>query len=95
MYYFPSLLLRKKWHYECRNMSVDDLVIIKDKHLPRGQWKLGLISQTFSDKDGKVRRVLVRYKNVNSNAYTEVERAVQNLVIISTVEEMNSKNEKV
>ena len=71
-------------------MTVGDLVIIKNKDLPRGQWKLGLVSEVFVDKDDKVRRVKVKYKNIHSNVYTEVERPVQNLVVISTSEEMKA-----
>ena len=69
------------------NLTLNDLVIIKDKDVPRGKWKLGLISRATIDKDGKVRRVSVKYKNTNTNAYTEIERPVQNLVVVSPSEE--------
>ena len=86
VFYFPSLLPRKKWHHEKRNVSINDLVIIKNKELPRGKWKIGLVSKTNLDDDGKVRRVSIKYKNPNDSSYTEIERAVQNLVVISTSE---------
>ena len=84
-FYFPSLLPRKKWHHEKRNVSVGDLVIIKDKQVPRGKWKVGLVSKATLDSDGKVRRVLVKYKNINTAEYTEIERPIQNIVVISTL----------
>ena len=74
-------------------MSVNNLVIIKDKDLPRGKWKLGLVSKVYQDRDGKVRRVSVTYKNLNSNVYTEVERPVQNLVVISTAGEIRDNEQ--
>ena len=86
VFYFPSLLPRKKWHIEKRNLSINDLVIIKDKDLPRGKWKVGLISKINVDDDGKVRRVAVKYKNSTNQAYIEIERPIQNLVVISPSE---------
>ena len=85
--YFPNLLIRKKWHQQQRNVCVNDFVIIKDRDLPRGKWKLRLVSKVTEDVDGVVRRVLVKYKNINSNVYVEIERLVQNLIIITTNEE--------
>ena len=84
IFYFPSLLSRRKWHQQKRNLCVNDLVIIKDKDLPRGKWKLGIISKVTQDIDGAVRRVFVKYKNFNSNAYLEIKRPVQNLIVIDS-----------
>ena len=84
IFYFPSLLSRRKWHQQKRNLCVNDLVIIKDKDLPRGKWKLGIISKVTQDIGGAVRCVFVKYKNFNSNAYLEIERPVQNLIVIDS-----------
>ena len=65
---------------------MNDLVIIKDKDLPRGKWKVGLISKINLDDDGKVRRVTVKYKNNTDKAYIKIERAIQNVVVISPSE---------
>ena len=48
VFYFPSLVIQPKWHHEKRDMLVGDIVIIQDSKLPRGQWKLGCISEVLT-----------------------------------------------
>ena len=48
-----------------RNMKTEDIVLIQDSNLIRGQWKLGEVSNTYPGMDGKVRKVDVQYKNLN------------------------------
>ena len=38
----------------------NDLVLVTDENLPRGQWPLGRILDVFPDEDGQVRTVKVR-----------------------------------
>ena len=80
--YFPSLLERPKWHHARRNLSVGDVVIIYDKNLRRGHWKLGLVTDATLGVDNIVRRVKVRYINPSSGLPIEVERPVQRLVVL-------------
>lgn len=49
--------LRHKWNKPQRNISVGDIVIIKDEDLVRGHFKLAKVVETISDKDNLVRRV--------------------------------------
>ena len=86
-YVLSKPIIAKKWHCLQRNLCINDIVIIKDKDLPRGKWKMGLVSKVTVDDDGVVRRVYVQYKNTNSNTYLEIERAVQNLIVISAFED--------
>ena len=94
-YYFPSLLIRRKWHTEHRNMQVGDVVIIQDSNAIRGVWKLGRVVKSFLGDDGHVRKVEVVYKNrqetkgvaYHSKPYVTVERSVQRLVVVLPVEE--------
>ena len=79
--YFPSLLERKTWHHSKRNVETGDVVVIQDKDCKRSYWKLGLVQETFPSLDGKVRRVRVKYINSSGTA-TEVQRPVQNLVVL-------------
>ena len=57
---FPSLLPRKKWHAEKRNVQVDDFVIVKSRNAVRGQWSIGQIVNVYPGEDGKVRNVKVK-----------------------------------
>ena len=65
--YLPSLTVRKKWLHDKQTVQENDLVILVDKNLPRGQWELGRITQTFPGDDGRVRAVRVK---TAKNLYT-------------------------
>ena len=41
------------------NLEVDHVVILKDEHVPRNQWPLGIIDKVFPGEDGLVRKVQV------------------------------------
>ena len=60
--YFPSLLLRQKWHTERRNLMENDICILKDSNVFRGEWRLCKVSKVFPDSSGKVRNVRVMVK---------------------------------
>ena len=55
--------MRQKWHTAHRNLKIGDIVLIQDSNLVRGQWRLGIVSNTYLGSDGKVRKVEVQYKN--------------------------------
>ena len=60
---FPNVLIRQKWHIEKRNVMVNDVVLIEDSYIVRGQYKMGIVTHVFLSDDGLVRRVIVSYKN--------------------------------
>ena len=60
--YFPSLLIRQKWHSEKRNLKVGDVCILKDPNVFRSEWRLCRVSKVFPDSQGKVRNVEVNVK---------------------------------
>lgn len=39
---------------------VGEIVIVKDDHLPRGQWKLGIVQEIMRGRDGQTRAATVR-----------------------------------
>ena len=51
--------MRQKWQNVEPNLAVDDMVLLYEKHKPRGEWPLGRIIQVYSDDQGKVRQALV------------------------------------
>ncbi len=61
--YLALLQERQKWTAKKRNLQVDDLVLVIDEKKPRGQWPLGLVEESYPDKYGVVRQVLVRTSN--------------------------------
>ena len=38
--YLPLLKVRQKWMMQKRNLEINDLVVIVDEMIPRGQWPL-------------------------------------------------------
>ena len=71
-----------------------DIVLIQDSKLVRGKWQLGKVIKVFQGQDGKVRRVVVGYKQQEEtkdqyvgSKYTTVERSVNRLVVILAVDE--------
>ena len=94
--YFPSLLVRQKWHTDRRNVKVGDIVIVQDSKQLRGNWKLASVSKVFPSDDGRVRKVELQYKNEKvtdaANEYsgakfTKIDRPVQRLVVVIPVDE--------
>ena len=93
--YFPSLLIRQKWHTSHRNLKTGDIVLIQDSSLLRGKWKIGRVSNTYPGTDGRVRKVDVEYKNITNEpvtkykgkGYISVQRPVQRLILILPIDE--------
>ena len=92
--YFPTLIVRKKWHTEARNLCVGDVVIVQpDKKEFHGHWKLAQVCSTKEGRDQKVRSVTLRYKQQgHGKTYkgvedTTIERSVHRLVLILPVED--------
>lgn len=58
--YLPLLQNRSKWHYVRRNIQKGDLVIVAADNVPRNQWRIGLVKDTYPGKDQLVRSALVK-----------------------------------
>ena len=84
-----SLQQRQKWTRPRRNLTVDDVVMIKDENLPRNVWQLARVSAVYPSSDGQVRKVQVSLadrcldnegKRIGTVRY--LERPVQKLVLL-------------
>ena len=53
--YLPMLNTRPKWTKVIENLKEEDVVLVLDQNLPRGQWPLGRIVETYPGKDGHSR----------------------------------------
>lgn len=58
--YLHTLQPRKKWHQSQQNLSVSDIVLLKDVETHRNNWPLGRVTETFPGKDNLVRKVEIR-----------------------------------
>ena len=91
--FWPSLIVRPKWHFEKRNLCIGDIVIFQDSNLIKNCWKLGEVVIAQSGKDGKVRNVSIRYKpRKDGSGYKGLKdivitRSAHRIVVILPVEE--------
>jgi len=85
--YFPSLIIRQKWHTSRRSVKEGDIVLIQDSNSVRGKWKMGRVSKAEpSLRDGFVRNVEIQYKNPNHRLFTTITRPAQRIIVIVPVE---------
>ena len=61
--YLPLIMRRTKWLDKKRNLQIGDVVLAIDENTPKSVWPLGLIENTYPDKHGHVRTVMVRINN--------------------------------
>lgn len=85
--YFPSLLIRPKWHVQKRSMRIGDVVLIRDLNAVRGSWQMGQVAKVHPSTDQIIRHVDVRYKLPTNKCFKIVKRAVQSLVVLLPAEE--------
>ena len=55
--FLQTLQQRQKWTGTRRNVQVNDIVLLKVNDLPRNQWPLARVVETFPSSDGLVRKV--------------------------------------
>ena len=58
--YLPTLQVRSKWLRERRSLRENDIVLVVDEELKRGQWPLGAIVEPLTSEDGLVRSAKVK-----------------------------------
>ena len=92
--YFPTLLVRQKWHHTKRNLRVGDVCVLQDSNTLRGEFRLCKVSDVYPDARGIVRNVeiTVASKQDSSPKYKpqanrKLKRHVNNLIVILAVEE--------
>ena len=67
---------KKRYRGEKTKVSIGQVVIVKDEHLPRGLWKLGFIQRLLTGKDGKTRAAIVRVVS-RDRQHTTLNRPIQ------------------
>ena len=92
--YFPTLLVRKKWHYRQRNLKPGDICFLQDSNEARGQFRKCRVAHVFPDRLGVVRNVevLAATKQDGSPTYhpqslSRLRRHANNLILIKPVDE--------
>ena len=92
--YFPTLVIRQKWHVERRNLKVGDICVIYDRAAIRGEWRMAKVTECYPDSHGKVRNVelMVKPKQSGAGNYvltqpSHLRRHVSNVVVLVPVED--------
>lgn len=75
--YLLGLHKRYKWQNPERDITIDDLVVIRHEQLPPTEWRLGRVVKTYPGSDGHVRVVDVR------TASGIVKRPIAKLVVLT------------
>ena len=76
--YLVSLQNRQRWTKQKCNLKINDIVLIQDDGVFRGQWKLGRVVELLPSKDGLVRRVKV-FAGSTRNTY---EHPIHKLILL-------------
>ena len=67
---------------------VGDVVLVKENNVVQDTYRLAVVKEVFPGEDGKVRRVTVKYKNVDASTaleklkFRETERSIHNIAVI-------------
>ena len=95
--YFPTLIIRQKWHSSKRNVSVGDICLVQDSDAFRSEWRLGKVLEVYPDRFEKVRNVelLVKSKQSGSLPYVsssgfKIKRHVSRLIVLVPAEEQDT-----
>ena len=57
-------------------IKVGDVVIVKDEHLPRSHWKLGVIQEVLTGRDGRTRAAVIKVA-ASDQRYSILRRLIQ------------------
>ena len=62
-FYFPTLIIRAKWHTARRNVKQGDVCLLQEADAFRADWRLCMVEEVYPDTKGNVRNVEVRVMN--------------------------------
>ena len=86
----PKLMHQPKWFRTEYDMKVGDIVLfLKKEGLLNSTYQYGMVKDVEVSKDGKIRTVILKYRNHQESVDRETRRAVRQLVVIHRVEELN------
>ena len=86
----PKLMRQPKWFRDGKNLKVGDVVLIlKHESSMDSNYQFGIVESVYTGRDGKVRKVKIRYRNHTENVDRTTERASRSLVVIRRADEMN------
>ena len=86
----PKLMEQPKWFRDDRDLKVGDIVLIlKHEYEVQSTYQYGIIDSIEVGRDGRVRKVHVRYRNASENVDRITFRSARSIVVIHPVDEIN------
>lgn len=79
--FLNNLQILQKWILPQRNLSVGDLVIMKENDVTSYKWPLGKVSKVYPSEDGLIRKVR-NSQGRRKSPPTYLDRPVQKLVLL-------------
>ena len=90
----PKLLHRPKWFRNDYDVKPGDIVLfLKHESSLCSMYQYGKVKCVERSDDGRIRKVLVQYRNHNENVDRETYRATRGLVMIHPVDELSIAEE--
>ena len=74
--YLPTLQKRTKWKNDRENLEPGNIVLMKDSAVYRNEWPIGVVTETYTSTDNRVRKVVVRLSNDRKVLTTPVNELV-------------------
>ena len=92
--YVPTLMNHPKWFKDDRDIKVGDVILfVKEEGHVSGIYQYGMVHELKTSRDGKIRSVIVRYRNHNESMNRFTNRAVRELIVIHPVDELSIMTE--
>ena len=90
----PKLMEQPKWFRDNRDLKEGDIVIfLKQESEISSNYQFGIVQSVETGRDGRIRKVKVRYRNHSERIDRETYRSARSLVIIHSVDELNIMQE--
>ena len=97
---FHNLVPCYKWKTKYRDVMEGDVVLLRDSNVFKTEYKLAVVTKAVKGKDSRVRRVTLKYKNLQDTGpninkatqslkdakFTETDSSVQNIAVIVPVD---------
>ena len=90
----PRLMHQPKWFKMNRDIKVGDVVLFQkhDSQLSM-TYQYGIVKKVEAGKDGIIRKAVIRYRNHNEDVDRETFRAVRELVMIHSIDDLDLTQE--
>ena len=90
----PKLIDQQKWFKSDDNLKPGDIVLfLKDDSSFSSTYQYGAVEEVDAGRDGRVRKVRVRYRNHNETFDRYTNRSTRSLVVIHRIDETNLMEE--